>query len=147
MGFIARQAGKALTGSVSIQQVLSRLGEHGGSAAAYLSFTFLIVAVIVAFLAAGQVTAARSEEAEGRLDHLLVRPVSRWSWLASRVAFAVATLVAAGLLAGLSAWLGAASQQSGVTLSSLLGAGINVIAPALCIRAPGCSRWARGPGP
>ncbi len=137
MGFIAQQAGKALTSSASIQRVLSRLGEHGGSAAAYLSFTFLIVAVIVAFLAAGQVTAARSEEAEGRLDHLLVRPVSRWSWLAGRVAVAVATLVTAGLLAGLSAWLGAASQHSGVSLSSLLGAGVNVIAPALCVLGAG----------
>jgi ABC-2 type transport system permease protein len=63
-------------------------------------------------MAAGQVTATRAEEAEGRLDNLLVRPVSRWSWLAGRVALATAALVAAGLLAGLFAWAGAASQDS-----------------------------------
>ena len=133
MGFIAKQGGKALTSSSSAEKVFSRLGAHGGSAGAYLGFTFLTVAWLVAFMAAGQVTATRAEEAEGRLDNLLVRPVSRWSWLAGRVALATAALVAAGLLAGLFAWAGAASQDSGVSLASLLGAGINVVFPALAV--------------
>jgi ABC-2 type transport system permease protein len=133
MGFIAKQGGSALTSSVSVERVISRFGARGGSASAYLGFTFLIVAVLVAFVAAGQVTAARGEEAEGRLDHLLVRPVSRSSWLAGRVGLATAVLVVSGLLAGLFAWFGAASQSSGVGLASLLEAGLNVVAPAFCI--------------
>lgn len=122
-----------LTSSSSAEQVFSRLGAHGGSAAAYLGFTFLTVAWLVAFMAAGHVTAARAEEAEGRLDHLLVRPVSRSSWLAGRVALATAVLAASGLLAGLFAWAGAASQDSGVGVASMLGAGICVVPPALCV--------------
>jgi ABC-2 type transport system permease protein len=137
MGFIAKQAGVALSGSASIQKVLARLGEHGGTAATYLGFTFVMVAVIVAFLAAQQVTTARAEEASGRLDHILVRPVSRTSWLAGRVAIAAAVLAAGGLLAGLSAWAGAASQHAGVSLPSLLGAGLNLVAPALCVLGAG----------
>lgn len=137
MGFIAKQGGTALTSSASVRRVSSRLGAHGGGAAAYLGFTFLIVALLLALLAAGQVTATRGEEAAGRLDHLLVRPVSRWSWLAGRTALTTAMLVISGLLAGFSAWLGAASQHSGVNLTSLLEAGINVIAPALCVLAAG----------
>jgi polyether ionophore transport system permease protein len=133
MGFIAKEGGKALTGSSSAEKVFARLGAHGGSAGAYLGFTFLTVAWLVAFIAAGLLTAARAEEAEGRLDNLLIRPVSRWSWLAGRVALATAALVASGLLAGLFTWLGAASQGSGVTLPSLLGAGINVVFPALAV--------------
>jgi ABC-2 type transport system permease protein len=84
-------------------------------------------------MAAGQVIAARAEEAEGRLDNLLVRPVSRWSWLAGRVALGAAAVVAGGLIAGLLAWAGAASQDSGVSLASLLGAGVNVVFPALAV--------------
>jgi ABC-2 type transport system permease protein len=133
MGFIAKQGAAALTSSSSIERVISRLGARGAGAQEYLGFTFLIVAVMVAFVAAGQVTAARSEEAEGRLDHLLVRPVSKASWFARRLALVTVVVVASGLLAGLFAWLGAASQSSGVGLMSLLGAGLNVIPPALCI--------------
>ncbi len=133
MGFIAKQGGKALTSSSSAESVFSRLGAHGSSAAVYLGFTFLTVAWIIAFMAAGQVTAARAEEAEGRLDNLLVRPVSRSSWLAGRVTLATAALLASGLLAGLCTWVGAASQDSGVSLASLLEAGINVVFPALAV--------------
>jgi ABC-2 type transport system permease protein len=137
MGFLAKQGGSVLTTSASVERVVSRLGTHGGSAAAYLGFTFLTVGWLVAFVAAGQVSAARDEEAEGRLDHLLVRPVSRTSWLAGRVALAAAILVVSGLVAGLFAWVGAASQNAGVSLMSLLGAGINVVPPALCVLGAG----------
>lgn len=133
MGFIAKQGGKALTSSASAEHVFARLGAPGGSAAAYLGFAFLTVAWLVAFMAAGQVTAARAEEAEGRLDHLLVRPVSRSSWLAGRVSLAAAILAASGLLAGLLAWAGAASQGTGVALPSMLGAGVSMVAPGLCV--------------
>ena len=137
MGFIARQAGTLLTSSSSIQKVTSRLGLRGAGAADYLGFTFLIVALLLALVAAAQVTAARDEEATGRLEHFLVRPVSRWSWLAGRVALTAGMLAAGGLLAGLAAWAGAASQHAGVGLGSMLGAGINVVPPALCVYAAG----------
>ncbi|HEY5988220.1 MAG TPA: ABC transporter permease subunit [Streptosporangiaceae bacterium] len=133
MGFLAKQGGSVLTTSASVERVASRLGTHGDSAAAYLGFTFLTVGWLVAFLAAGQVSAARDEEAEGRLDNLLVRPLSRTTWLAGRVALAVAILAVSGLLAGLFALAGAASQNAGVGLPSLLGAGVNVVPAALCV--------------
>jgi ABC-2 type transport system permease protein len=133
MGFIAKQGGSALTSSSSVERVMSRLGPHGGSAAAYLGFTFLIIAVLVGFAGAGQVTAARGEEAASRLDHLLVRPTSRSSWLAGRLGVATAALIASGLLAGLFAWFGASSQNADVGIGVLLEAGINLVAPALCI--------------
>jgi ABC-2 type transport system permease protein len=133
MGFIAKQGGSALTSSPSIQRVMSRLGASGGSARAYLGLTFLIVAMTVGFVAAGQVSSARAEEADGRLDNLLVRPVGRSAWLASRAAVSTALLVAGGLLAGLFAWAGAASQGSGVGIVTLLGAGANLVPPSLCI--------------
>jgi ABC-2 type transport system permease protein len=137
MGFIAKQGGSFLTTSASVEKVISRFGAHGSSASAYLGFTFVIVAWLVAFAAAAQVTSMRREEAEGRADHLLVRAVSRWWWLGGQVIFAAAVLAGCGLLAGLLAWAGAASQDAGIGLVAMLGAGINLVPPALTVLGAG----------
>ena len=131
-GLIAKSAGATISGS-SVQQVFSKLGAPGTGADTVLGVCFLILAVLVAFVAAGQLTAARSEESEGRLDHLLVRPVARSSWLAGRLLVAVVVLLASGATAGVFAWLGAASQHAGVRFTTLLDAGMNLVPPAIAI--------------
>ncbi len=133
MGLIAKSVGSALSQDAGERQTLARLGLRGSGAEQYLAITFLIVALLVALMAAGQLSAARGEEAEARIDHLLVRPVSRYRWLAGRLAVAVGAVVAAGIVAGLSSWLGAVSQHSGVGLSTLLEAGLNVVPPAVFV--------------
>ena len=133
MGFIAKPGGTALTSSSSVRNVISRLGVHGGGAAEYLGFTFLVVDVLVSFVAAGQVTSAHAEEAEGHLALLLARPVSRVHWLISRSLLAVVAVCMSGVAAGTFAWAGAASQHTGVGIGALLGAGINACAPVWCI--------------
>ena len=110
-----------------------------------LGFAFLTLAIMVAFVAAGQVGAARAEEEDGRLDALLVRPVRRSAWLAGRAG--VATARGGGrLVAGLCAWAGAATQSSGVGIVSLLEAGANVVPPGLCILGLGFLYSAPAPG-
>ena len=131
-GLVAKAAEGTISGS-SVHTVLSRLGAPGTGAEAYLGLAFLILAVLVGFAAAGQVTAARAEEAGGRLDHLLVRPVSRSSWLGGRLLVAAVVLVASGSVAGLFTWLGAASQHTGVNFTAVVVAGLNVVPPALCV--------------
>ena len=132
-GVVARSAEQAITSSPTIAHTFAKLGAPGAGATAYLGVTFLMVALLVALIGVGQLGVLRAEEAQGRLEHLLVRPVSRADWLAGRLAVAVAALLASGLLAGLCAWLGAASQHTGVRFGSLIGAGLNVVPPALCI--------------
>jgi ABC-2 type transport system permease protein len=132
LGLIAQAGGGTISGS-SVQTVFGRLGAPGTGAEAFLGVAFLIVAVLVSFVAAGQVTAARTEEAEGRLDHLLDRPVSRPAWLGGRIGVAVVVLALGGLLAGLATWLGAATQHAGVGLGTVVAAGVNVVPPALCV--------------
>lgn len=132
LGLIAQQAGGTISGS-SVQEVFARLGATGTGAQAFLGVSFLIVAVLAGFMAAGQATAARGEEAEGRVDPLVVGPVSRVSWLGGRVVLACAVLVIAGVVAGLSTWVGVEAQGGGVSLSTLLKAGINVVPAALCL--------------
>ena len=131
-GLIAKSAGATISGS-SVKQVFSKLGAPGTGADAVLGVCFLVLAVMVGFVAAGQVTAARGEESGGRLDHLLVRPVSRARWLSGRLAVAAAVLLVSGVGAGLLAWLGAASQHSGVDLTTLIGAGVNLVPPAISV--------------
>ena len=131
LGLVAKSAGSAISSSSSLTRAFSRLGAIG--AEAYLGVAFLLMAVLVAFVASGQISSARAEEAEGRLDHLLVRPVSRWSWLVGRLGVVTVVLLLGGLVAGVFTWLGAASQQSGVSFGTVLQAGLNVVPPAVCI--------------
>jgi ABC-2 type transport system permease protein len=146
LGLIAKQAGGTIAGS-SVQEVFTRLGASGTGAEAFLGISFLIVAVLAGFMAAGQVTAARTEEAEGRLDALVVAPVSRVAWLGGRVLLGVVVVTVGGLVAGLCTWLGTESQGTGVGLGTLLQAGINVVPPALCLLGLGVFAigvWPRG---
>jgi len=53
---------------------------------------YLLMAVVLSFVAVGQVNAARKEESGGLLENLLVRPFSRVSWLTQRIALATAVL-------------------------------------------------------
>ena len=131
-GLVAKAAGATISGS-SVETVFSRLGAPGTGAKAFLGVSFLILAVLTAFVAAGQVTAARTEEAQGRLDHLMVRPVSRSSWIGGRIMVAVGVLVASGVIAGAATWVGAATQGSGVSVAKLVAAGVNIVPPAVCI--------------
>jgi ABC-2 type transport system permease protein len=131
VGTVAESATKAVAGSKAIEQVLGRLGAHGSLVRAYLGLTFLVLALLIALVAAGQVSAIRAEEADGRLENLVVRPVSRTSWFAGRLALSTLLLVVAGLTAGIGAWAGAASQHSGIGFGSLVVAGVNLVPPSL----------------
>ena len=145
-GLIAKSAGGTIARS-SVQQVFAKLGAPGTGTDAVLGACFLILAVLVAFVAAGQITAARSEESGGRLDNLLVRPVSRWSWLGGRLLIAVVALLASGVAAGIFAWLGAASQHAGVSPAALVEAGVNIVPPAITVLGVGAlalGAWPRG---
>ncbi len=135
LGLVARSAGSAIAASSSLTRAFSRLGAIG--AEAYLGVAFLLMGVMVAFVGAGQISATRGEEAEGRLDNLLVRPLSRLSWLAWRLLVAVLAVVAGGLIAGLFTWLGAASQHSGVSFAHVFNAGLNIVPPAACVLGAG----------
>ncbi len=68
-----------------------------------------------------------------RLDHILTRPVSRTSWLGGRLSVAFFFLFVSGVAAALFTWLGTTSQHAGVNLTTLLGAGINLVPPAIVI--------------
>jgi ABC-2 type transport system permease protein len=132
-GLVAQAAGSAVRGVQGLEEAIRRLGGSATGAAAYLGFVFVVAAGLVAIAVAGQVASTRNEEAAGRLDNLLVRPVARWRWLGVRLGIALGLAVAASVLAGVAAWIGAVSQHAEVGFGQLVGAGLNVVPPAVFV--------------
>ena len=130
MGIVAKAAGATIVGS-SVQQVFSRLGAPGSGTGTFLGIAFMIIAIVIAFETAALVNAARAEEAEGRLDHLLAGAVSRSRWFSGRLAAAAGALVISGVAAGTFAWIGTVTQGSGLSFPTALEAGLNTVPPAI----------------
>ena len=133
LGIEAKEAAQSLRASPSAKAALARLGGQGGVVRSYLGVSFLLLAVLVAFIATSQISAARREESSGCVEHLLVRPVSRSRWIGGRFAVALIVIVVAGLLAGISTWMGVAIGDADTSAPSLLAAGLNVVPPAICL--------------
>lgn len=97
----------------------------------YIGLCFLFFVLTVSLFCCAQISAARHEEAEERLETLFALPADRRRWLAGRLALAVAGAVAISLGAGVLAWAGAAVQNAGVSLGSMVEAGANCLPAAL----------------
>lgn len=133
-GIVAQSAAAGNVAVGSIEQQLGRLGAHpSGAVAAWIGYEFLYLASILAFAAAGQISALRGEEADGHLDNLLARHLNRTTWLMGRLGFAAALVLAAGLATGIGGWIGVAARHSDIGFSAMLQAGLNVAVPGLFI--------------
>jgi ABC-2 type transport system permease protein len=130
-GLIAKIATGAVPASLS--NTLQDFGAEGSFVDQYFGVAFLLSATVVALIAAGQLGAASDEEASGRLVHLLAGPVRRAHWFGGRLGLAAAGIVVAGLLSGLGAWAGAATQGVHLGFTRLVGAGLNVVPTALLV--------------
>lgn len=135
-GSLARSTGQAFASSGALrkftgqlthlaQQQLQLIGTRVFAGIIFLMLMTLIMAYVASALAK-----VREDEAEGYLDNLVVRAVSRQRWLCGRAGLILAVLTAAGVLAGVAFWAGAASQHAGLSFHELLLAGINSAAPA-----------------
>jgi ABC-2 type transport system permease protein len=144
MGIVARAAGTTIVGS-SVQQIFARLGAPGSGTATFLGIAFMIIAIVIAFEAVSMLNAARAEEAEGRLDHLLAGAVSRSRWFTGRIAIAAGGLVLCGAVAGTFVWIGTFTQGSGLSFPTVLEAGLNAVAPAIFLLGVGALALALRP--
>ena len=129
-GVVARAANEGNFGS-TVGQTVGRLGGHGSAAEAWIGYEFLYLAAILAFAAAAQIAALRSEEADGYLDNLLARPVSRRTWLAGRLGVGAGLIAGSALSVAVGGWIGVAGQDIG--LVPMLRAGLNVAVPAVFV--------------
>jgi ABC-2 type transport system permease protein len=97
------------------------------SAHGYLAIVFVFFAVAVALYGETHVTAARDEEASGRLDTLLGQPVGRRRWLAGRLLVALGSCLVLACAAAVAAWLGAVLVGASVGLLGMAQAAINIL--------------------
>ncbi|MGZ4177391.1 MAG: polyketide antibiotic transporter [Solirubrobacteraceae bacterium] len=130
----------------ALRRELARVG--GGTVttpAGYLGFTFLIFVLVLGLFACSQVSAARTEELEGRLETMLAAALGRARWLAGRLLVAAAALGLLSLTAALLAWSGARAAGARVSLSGLLEAASNGVAVGLLFLGLGALAYALVP--
>jgi len=132
-GVVARSAAAANLADSAVAETVGRLGGRQTGAAAWIGYEFLFLAALLAVAATTQVSALRGEEATGRLDNLLARPLRRTTWLAGRLGVAAALVAVAGLVSGVGGWIGIAAREGGVGLGAMLQAGANIVPPAIFV--------------
>lgn len=133
-GSFAHSAGEAFAESAAIKRFAGTLaGNAQQGAQLYASVVFLMAMTLLMLYVASAMAGVRETEADGHLDNLLVRRVSRQQWLVGRAAIIAAVTVLAGLLAGACFWAGSAAQHTGLDDGRLFAAGTNATAPALLL--------------
>jgi len=135
-----------VTGSNGIARAIGRLGGHGSLYSDYLGLAFLMVALGISLMPAGQISALRSEETDGTLENLLVAPFARARWLAMRLTLSALVVTAAGVLAAISTWAGASGPHRDTRFLSLLAAGVSIVPAALLILGLGTLAIGARPG-
>jgi ABC-2 type transport system permease protein len=142
-GSLAKTTGQAFASSGALRRftgtltgVAQRQLELAGTRV-FAGIIFLILMTLIMAYVASAVGRVREDEAEGYLDNLLVRSVSRVRWLSGRAGLILAALTVAGVLGGVAFWAAAASQHSGLTFHELLLAGLNSAAPAALLLGAG----------
>lgn len=138
-GYLAKTAADALKGADGVNKVVGSITgtQTNIGAETIIGMMFLIVMIIMMLQATNLVNVMREEEAQGYLDNLIVRPVSRLRWLSGRILIIVSALIAGGLLAGVFGWLGETSQQVGVSYHVMFLSGLNIIPPTLLLMSIG----------
>lgn len=118
--------------SPQLVELLEQLGLGAlDTAEQFLGLPFSIIAVFVALVAAQQAGAIREEEAAGRLETLLARPLGRSTWLAGRVAAAASALVLVALVVGVAAGSGVVLRGESVDGGRLAIATANLLPVAV----------------
>lgn len=87
----------------------------------YLRFMAVAMALAFAMFVCWRIGAVRTEEAEGRLESLLVRPLVRWRWLTATFVLALVAATLVVVASGVALWLGALAAGGGVGLGQSLG--------------------------
>jgi ABC-2 type transport system permease protein len=133
---LAKSTGQAFASSSGLRKFTGQLTHVAqrqlqlAGTRVFAGIIFLILMTLIMAYVASALAKVREDEAEGYLDNLVVRSVSRQRWLCGRAGLIFAVLVGAGVLAGMAFWAAAASQHAGLGVHELLLAGINSSAPA-----------------
>ncbi len=135
-GSLAKSTGQDFASSVMLRKFTGNLTHVAqrqlqlAGTRVFAGIIFLILMTLIMAYVASAMGRVREDEAEGYLDNLVVRSVSRQRWLSGRAGLILAVVVIAGVLGGAGFWAAAASQHAGLSFHQLLLAGLNSAAPA-----------------
>jgi ABC-2 type transport system permease protein len=133
VGLVAKSVASTNAPGGAMHEMLAKLGSTRSDAAGFLGLAMITVSTMVALAAAGYVAATRDEEGNGYLDNVLARAVRRTPWLLGRVAVASLVVLVMGTLAGVAMWASSGSSHAGLSVATLLAAGVNVVPMALLV--------------
>ena len=138
-GSLAKSTGQAFASSGMLRKFSGNLTHVAlrqlqlAGTRVFAGIVFLILMTLIMAYVASAMGRLREDEAEGYVDNLVVRSVSRQRWLAGRAGLILAVLLTAGAAGGIAFWVAAASQHAGLGFSELLQAGVNSAAPAVLL--------------
>ena len=131
IGIVSRSV-SSLGISKSLERELEKLGAGPVlTPTAYIAFSFTFFALAISLLAISQISAARHEELEERLETVLALPVGRARWFGGRLALGAGACTATALSAAALTWAGAVSQGVTLGLPQMLEAAVNCLPVAL----------------
>ncbi len=135
LSLMAKTAGQAFSETTSTQHFLGQLTHATQTVGAkqFLGIVFFMLMILLMCFAASAIHAVRQDEAQGYLDNMLVRHVSRLGWATGRVALVAASTVGAALLASAIIRLGLTGQGLGISWQDILLSGVNMFAPVLFV--------------
>ncbi|GAA1895461.1 ABC transporter permease [Actinomadura bangladeshensis] len=114
------------------RRVLETIGWDAADVAeGFAGIMGILIGLLIALYACWRVGAARAEEAAGRLDHVLARPVGRRRWLGGHVVLALASALLLALAAAAAMWAGGAATGAGIGFADMLAANLNPLPVAV----------------
>jgi ABC-2 type transport system permease protein len=131
--------------SASLREQFEKFGTAANTATSFLGLEFLFVVFALSLFVCFQLGAVREDEAEQRLETLLVLPLSRGRWLSGRLALVAGAVAVLALAAGVLSWAGAVSQGADVSFARMLEASANCLPAALLFLALGALALALAP--
>ena len=140
MGLLARDVADFARRSDGYADVARRLGiSDPASPAAFVGLSFSFLAVLSVAFVASQVIAARTDEADGRIDLLLSQPLGRRRWLWTRTAHVGVGSVVLALVMAATTWSGVEVRGGGLTPAQALAAGMNLLPLAVLVAGVGAA--------
>ncbi len=138
-GGIAKSATDVLKDSSGAGKAISKIaGEtQVKGVETFMGVVFLLLMVVIMIQVTNLIGAIRSEEADGHLDNLLVRPVSRLGWLGGRLVVVSFSLLASVVAGTFLAWIAIKSQDINLPFHEMWLAGINILPTEIFIMGAG----------
>jgi ABC-2 type transport system permease protein len=128
MGMTAKAITDFAVSDPSYRKVLQAMGlDLNQATKGYLAFMGALLGLLLSLHACWQIGAARTEEATGRLEHTLTRPVTRTRWLGAHALVATASTVAITLVASLALWTGTAATGADTGVGDAFAALANTL--------------------